>query len=85
MADDQEKHIYVKYWPTPDLGSADRAAAEASANKASGGGNSGWSIGIGGDGGGPSNTGLGLGRGRRRGITNKQLRRLYNKKQMRMR
>ncbi len=80
MADEQEKHIYVKYWPIPDLGSADRAAAEAAANKASGGGNSGWSIGIGG-GGGPSTTGLGPGRGRRRGITNKQLRRLLRQQE----
>lgn len=81
MADEQEKHIYVKYWPIPDLGSADRAAAEAAANKASGGGNSGWSIGIGGGGGGPSTTGLGPGRGRRRGITNKQLRRLLRQQE----
>lgn len=81
MVDEQEKHIYVKYWPIPDLGSADRAAAEAAANKASGGGNSGWSIGIGGGGGGPSTTGLGPGRGRRRGITNKQLRRLLRQQE----
>ncbi|MCW6059047.1 S-type pyocin domain-containing protein [Pseudomonas fragariae (ex Marin et al. 2024)] len=81
MADEQEKHIYVKYWPIPDLGSADQAAAEAAANKASGGGNSGWSIGIGGGGGGPSTTGLGPGRGRRRGITNKQLRRLLRQQE----
>ncbi|KPB73972.1 HNH endonucleaseS-type Pyocin [Pseudomonas syringae pv. maculicola] len=79
MADDQEKHIYVKYWTVPDLGSADRAAAEATANKANGGGNSGWSIGVGGSGSGPITTGLGPGRGRRRGITNKQLKRLIRR------
>lgn len=77
MADDQEKNILVDRGipMRPDSDLSDKFRIGTGNN----GGNSGWSIGVGGSGGGPGNTGLGPGRGRRRGITNKQLKRLLRR------
>lgn len=84
MANDQEKNILVDRGipMLPDLGSSDRAGAGAGRNGSGSG--SGWNLRIGngaGRGAGPGGSGLGPGRGRRRGITNKQAKRLLRQQQ----
>jgi hypothetical protein len=84
MANDQEKNILVDRGipMLPDLGSSDRAGAGAGRNGSGSG--SGWNLRLGngaGRGAGPGGSGLGPGRGRRRGITNKQAKRLLRQQQ----
>ncbi|MFW3166770.1 S-type pyocin domain-containing protein [Pseudomonas syringae pv. syringae] len=77
--DPPEKNILVDRGipmrPDSDLSKNFHIGAESN------GSNSGWNIGVVGSGNGPSTTGLGPGRGRRRGITNKQLRRLLRQQE----
>ncbi|WP_122431140.1 S-type pyocin domain-containing protein [Pseudomonas viridiflava] len=82
MDDQQEKHIYVPVPILPDLGSSDRARLnEVEINGTAGSGFGISAGGGGGVGGRPGASGLGPGRGRRRGITNKQLKRLIRQQQ----